>query len=143
MSDGSGKSRKYSLICNGELAEDRTILLKRVPIRIGYNNSSSVKCASPAVISIPLSIFTDIIVKVKYGQRIWHQSIQVDLKKWHFTVQPYYKDSEPIPGELAQIILSSFGIRTGNQAKSLATLGKHPHHISDKHLLENYDDEKE
>ncbi|MCM3112020.1 hypothetical protein [Lederbergia lenta] len=120
---GNGRSDKYTLICNGNLTRNRIISLKPITqYKEKVNGKSINHCTSTEVYSAPFSANTNIIVRVRHQENIWLQMIQIDIYNWRFSVQPYKKESAPLPNELAYYLLSSFGIKRGKDARSLSSL---------------------
>lgn len=126
MSFGHLVSRDYQLVCHGYLAERKDIMLSPIfnhsqplnrPTPFIHNPSSSI------VISSPLSTYTSLKIIINTKQKSWEQSLEIDLKKWTFSLQPFDSASLSLPIDIAIFILSSFGIqKKSGEVMSLATL---------------------
>lgn len=117
---GNGRSDKYTLFCNGSVKMNRYILLKPIEKDNTINHFGSTE-----VYSIPFSAKTNIVVRIQHQENTWMQIIQIDIFNWRFSVLPYNASSKSLPNELAHILLSSFGIKRGDDRRSLALLAAH------------------
>lgn len=131
--------RKYELICIGNLTDPNEIILNPMCSFFESVNSQTTVNRTPSsiVFSFPLCVKTNIMIKIRKNQNTWFASIRIDLEKWHFSIQPLYENSNPIPTEIASLLLASFGIRKkGKQPMSFAALA------SSKRRMESRDGKK-